>query len=74
MLRSTNTGMTAVIQPDGRVSEVLPAFQSGALRAQLQGYQGMTPYLEHGDRSALGIALGAVLVALAFCRRRPVAV
>ena len=34
----------------------------------------MTPYLEHGDRSALGIALGAVLVALAFCRRRPVAV
>ena len=74
MLRSTNTGMTAVIQPDGRVSEVLPAFQSGALRAQLQGYQGMTPYLEHGDRSALGIALGAVVVALAFCRRRTVAV
>ena len=66
--------MTAVILPDGRVSEVLPAFQAGALRTELRGYQGTTPYLEYRDRPALAMALGAVLLALAFGRRRAVAV
>lgn len=70
MLRATNTGMTAVIQPDGRVSGVLPAFQSGALRAEVRGYEGVTPYIEYGDRPALALILAAIFISLAFGRRR----
>ena len=36
MLRSTNTGMTAVVQPDGSVVAALPAFERGVLHAEVQ--------------------------------------
>ncbi|MBN8442272.1 MAG: apolipoprotein N-acyltransferase [Thauera sp.] len=68
MLRSTNTGMTAVVQPDGRVAAVLPEFQRGVLRAEVRGYQGMTPYAHWGDRAALGIA--ALVLTLLLVRQR----
>ncbi len=57
MLRATNTGMTAVVQPDGRVSAVLPGFERGVLRMTVQGHAGLTPYARWGDRPALGLAL-----------------
>jgi len=69
MLRATNTGMTAVVQPDGRVTAVLPAFARGVLRAHVQGYQGLTPYARWGDRLALAGAL-LIVVAAMLVRRR----
>ncbi len=48
-LRSTNTGMTAVVQPDGSVSDELPAFTRGAIRTSVRGYQGVTPFVALGD-------------------------
>ncbi|ENO89204.1 apolipoprotein N-acyltransferase [Thauera linaloolentis] len=68
MLRSTNTGMTAVVQPDGRVAGVLPAFKRGVLRMSVQGYEGLTPYARVGNGPALAAAL-AVLLALVALRR-----
>jgi len=74
MLRATNTGMTAVITPDGRVSAVLPAFTRGVLAANVQGHQGMTPYARYGNGLALGLALLMTVAALwngfAWAKRR----
>ena len=70
MLRATNTGMTAVVQPDGSVAAVLPEFERGVLRAEVHGYQGMTPYAHWGDRAALAIA--ALMLAVLLVRRRSV--
>ena len=70
MLRATNTGMTAVVQPDGRVATVLPPFTQGVLRAAVQGYEGLTPYARWGDRAALLTALLAVGAAVLPRRRR----
>ena len=67
MLRSTNTGMTALVQPDGSVSAVLPAFERGVLHVTVQGYDGMTPSARWGDRLALGAAL--LVLALIGTRR-----
>ena len=67
MLRSTNTGMTALVQPDGRVSGVLPEFERGVLRVEAQGYKGLTPYAHWGDWPALGLAL--LILMAAFLRR-----
>ncbi len=44
MLRATNTGMTAVIGPQGERQAVLSAFTRNALVASVQGMQGKTPY------------------------------
>lgn len=60
MLRSTNTGMTAVVRPDGSVQAVLPAFQAGALVGEVQGHAGLTPYARAGNLPALVLA-GAIL-------------
>ena len=68
MLRATNTGMTAVVQPDGSVAAVLPEFERGVLRAEVHGYQGMTPYAHWGDRAALGFA--ALMLAVLLVRQR----
>lgn len=61
MLRATNTGMTALVQPDGRVAAVLPQFERGVLQVEVQGYQGMTPYARWGDWAALLLALVSIL-------------
>ena len=61
MLRATNTGMTAMIGPDGIVAAALPPFTSGALVVQAQGRTGLTPYARWGNLLALLIALGACL-------------
>lgn len=72
MLRATNTGMTAAIEPDGSISEVLPAFTEGALTMNVQGYSGATPYVLVGNAGALLLALLALIPA--FIRRPRTAV
>jgi apolipoprotein N-acyltransferase len=68
MLRATNTGMTAAIEPDGSVSKVLPAFAKDALTVNVQGYSGATPYVRIGNAGALLLVILALLPAL--LRRR----
>lgn len=68
MLRATNTGMTAVVTPDGAVAAVLPPFTQGALSATVQGMSGETPYLRWGDAPIWLLTLGLV-ISVAFARR-----
>lgn len=63
MLRATNTGMTAVIRPDGEVQAVLSPFVTDVLEAQVQGYSGLTPYARGGNWGALLLALVLLLAA-----------
>ncbi|HJW25347.1 MAG TPA: apolipoprotein N-acyltransferase [Rhodocyclaceae bacterium] len=63
MLRATNTGMTAVVAPDGTVQAVLPPFVAGVLRTEVRGYQGLTPYARFGNWPAVSLAFLLVLVA-----------
>jgi len=64
MLRATNTGMTAMVEPDGRIAAALPPFATDALVVQAQGRSGLTPYARWGNLLALLIAAGACLPAL----------
>lgn len=72
MLRATNTGITVAIAPDGRVLGQLPAFTTGVLRVEAQGFTGLTPYVRWGNTLALLLAICAVLPALlrAYQRRK----
>ncbi len=66
MLRSTNTGMTAVIDERGQVTAALKPFTRGTLQARVQGTQGLTPYVRLGNGVPAGLA---VLVLLGFWLR-----
>ncbi len=68
MLRATNTGMTALIRPDGSVAAALPPFSEGALSVAAQGYAGSTPYARLGNSPTVIVAL---LLAAILSRRRP---
>lgn len=57
MLRSTNTGATAIIDHKGRVVSQLEFLKLGTLSGQVQGMQGLTPYIRFGDWPSLFIAL-----------------
>jgi apolipoprotein N-acyltransferase len=67
MLRATNTGVTSVIDKDGKVMRMLPQHDEGILTAMVHGYIGSTPYVRFGN--ALVLALASMMLALCFCRR-----
>ena len=68
MLRATNTGMTAVIDPRGKVLNVAPTFRTASVEATISGHTGSTPYVLIGNSAAL--ASSAALIAIAFLPRR----
>lgn len=45
VVRATNTGATAIIDHLGRVQASLPPFTRGVLSGQVQGREGLTPYV-----------------------------
>ena len=63
MLRSTNTGMTASIDPHGRVLAKLAPFTAATLEVAVQGMTGDTPYIRFGNASVLGLAAAALVIA-----------
>jgi len=68
LLRATNTGISAVIGPDGRVEQTIPQFQTRVLTADVLPYTGATPYVVIGDTAI--VLLSALVAVLAFAVAR----
>ena len=49
VIRSTNTGATAIIDEHGVVKEILPTFTEGILEGYVQGFKNTTPYVFFGN-------------------------
>jgi len=69
MLRTTNTGITAIISPNGRVVDQSPQFKTHVLNAVVQPYTGSTPYLRTGNYPVLIFCLALIGIAV-FVKRR----
>jgi len=69
MLRATNTGMTAVIAPDGRVEAAAPEFTRTVLTHDVPGMRGATPFVRWGNLAAL--ALCVVAIGITWLSRKP---
>lgn len=67
LLQATNTGATAVVDAQGRVTAELPSFADGALLAQVRGTQGLTPYVRWGNTPVVVLAIVGLWWG---CRRR----
>ena len=57
MLRATNTGMTAIIDPQGHVEKVAPEFTMAAVNGDVHGYAGTTPFVRWGNWPIVAFAL-----------------
>jgi len=68
MLRATNTGMTAAIDPNGTVRAVLDPHVKGVLDVEVQGRAGLTPYVRWSNLPVLVWCI--LLVALGIWRTR----
>jgi apolipoprotein N-acyltransferase len=62
LLRATNTGVTAVVAPDGRIISQLPLFKATVLTEMITPMGDMTPYASSGDKPVI-----LVLMILLFC-------
>jgi apolipoprotein N-acyltransferase len=60
MLRANNTGITAVIDEKGRVTQRLESFTPGILETTIQGRKGYTPYMVWGDLPILLMCLAGM--------------
>ncbi len=71
MLRATNTGATAIIDHQGRVTALLEPHTQGVLTGTVQGRQGVTPFAWWAGRFGLWPLWAlAILTVLAFAWRR----
>jgi apolipoprotein N-acyltransferase len=56
MLRSTNTGITAIIDEQGHMLKQAPQFKPFVLLGRVQPFAGATPYVRFGDYPVLMLA------------------
>ncbi len=68
LLRSTNTGITALVDHRGRIVSTAPQFQVAVLRGEVQPRQGATPYVRWGNLPVILLMAGMLLGAI-FLRR-----
>ncbi len=67
-LRATNTGITAVLGPNGKVLSELPKFTQETLSYKIQAYSGRTPYVIWGNAPIL--SLSCLLLILGWIRKK----
>ncbi len=62
MLRTTNTGITAIIGPDGVIVDQVPQFETVVLRGRVRAHTGSTPYIVTGNLPVLALAFLVAIV------------
>jgi len=62
MLRATNNGITAVIDPRGRVTQRSEQFVPAVVSAEVTPMRGMPPWLRYGNGPLAALAAGLVLL------------
>ncbi|WP_372743434.1 apolipoprotein N-acyltransferase, partial [Neptunomonas sp.] len=68
LVRSTNNGLTAIIDPYGNITAQAPAYQQAVLSGSIENRSGTTPYQKYGAAPVLLFSL--LLLAACFIRRK----
>jgi apolipoprotein N-acyltransferase len=74
LLRSTNTGISAVIDNKGKIISRSPQFEPHALHAKVKLFVGETPYSHYGNSLILTFCVLILLVSFVLQRKASVAI
>lgn len=69
LLRATNTGISAVIDPKGRILNKSVQFEDDVIRATIRPYSGVTPYARWGNWGIICIVFSCLLVVFVLRRQ-----
>ncbi len=69
MVRSTNTGMTAIVDPQGHILKQLPQFEQVNLTGDIRAMRGATPFMLAGISIVFALALPMLALAVILRRR-----
>ncbi|MDQ6972021.1 MAG: nitrilase-related carbon-nitrogen hydrolase [Mariprofundaceae bacterium] len=64
LLRAANTGVSAMIAPDGRVTAQIPWFTQGVVYGTYRDSTWQTPYVQYGDRILLFLLIPLLIIVL----------
>lgn len=70
LLRDTNNGVTAIVNPQGDIVQQLPQFSEGVLQAEVTPARGLTPYARSGNLTVWLLSAVAIAASLIARRRR----
>lgn len=71
VLSVTNNGMTAIINPYGKIVKALPPFKSGVLTGEVSRYTGETPWLKFGSNIFLILCIFSLVIGKIREKRSP---
>ncbi len=72
LLRATNTGVTAIVAPDGTIVAKAPLFKQTVLTGNILPMGGMTPYAKLGDRIVIIMLVLLVFLLYIFTNKREI--
>ena len=70
LVRGTNTGVTAIVAPDGTITEQLPQFEQATMIGEVTSRSGYTPFMLIGVWGIVVLA-ALMLLSAALIQRRP---
>ena len=70
LLRATNTGISAIIGPDGRILDRSPQFETDVLSGRIRAHRGATPYARTGNSVVIVLAILMVILGTVVGRLR----
>ena len=72
MLRATNTGISAIIDPAGRITAQAPQFETAVVTGSVTPMQGATPYVRMGNTPIVVLSVVCLLLCWLTCRKQGV--
>jgi apolipoprotein N-acyltransferase len=69
LLRATNTGISAIIGPDGKIRARSPQFETDVLAGRIRAHRGATPYAKIGNSVIVILSALMLIAGVAVSRR-----
>lgn len=70
LLRSTNTGISAILDHRGKILGRVSLFERGTFSAEVQPRRGATPFVHLGNRLAIGLAFLMLAISIPYAHER----